>query len=175
MEEIYNDKEYLSIVEDILNNDNFLKIRNSEHHGLSRLDHSLRVSYYSYLMAKRLKLNYVETARAGLLHDFFTNEELTEKEYKKYALIHHKKALANANKYFTLTKREKNIIISHMFPLTLFRVPRYMEAWVIGFTDKKIAIYEYKMTKSVVLKSKAYNMVSYAFLFMIFCCRFNSL
>ncbi len=175
MKDIYCNKEYMSIIEDILNNSEFMKITNSCHHGLSRLDHCLRVSYYSYLWAKKLKLNYVEAARAGLLHDFFTNDELTDKEKSILALIHHKKALANASKYFELTKREKNIIFTHMFPLTPFCIPRYLEAYLVSIVDKKVALYEYKLTKPVVIRNKFYNMLSYTFLFMIFCCRFNNL
>ena len=41
------DKEYKSIVEDILENKNFMKINDCRHHGITRLEHSLRVSYFS--------------------------------------------------------------------------------------------------------------------------------
>ena len=57
MKKIYNDNEYLNIVDDILYNKEFRKIDGSVHHGLSRLDHSLRVSYYSYRLSKILLLN----------------------------------------------------------------------------------------------------------------------
>lgn len=175
MNNIYDDFEYMSLIEDIINNDSFNKIRYSVHHGLSRLDHSLRVSYYSYVIAKKLGYNYVEVARAGLLHDFFTNEELSDKERKVYAFIHHKKALNNASKYYKLSKLEKNIIISHMFPLILFHLPRFKESWLVSAVDKMVALYEYKLTKSVAIKRKCYNMASYMILFMMFCSRFNIL
>ena len=71
LDNIFNDRGYLFIVEDILNNQYFTEIKRCKHHGMNRLDHSLRVSYYSYLLAKKLGLNAVEIARGGLLHDLF--------------------------------------------------------------------------------------------------------
>ena len=70
----YLDGEYNQIVYDILNNEEFKKLKNIEHHGMTRYDHSLRVSYYSYVLAKKIGLDYVLVSRAGLLHDFFFND-----------------------------------------------------------------------------------------------------
>ena len=47
------------------------RLYNIEHHGISRMEHSIKISYYSYLIAKKLKMDYVSVARGGLLHDFF--------------------------------------------------------------------------------------------------------
>ena len=69
------DLQYMSIVNNILNNEEFLKIKKIEHHGISRYDHSLKVSYYSYKIAKILHLDYEQTAIGGLLHDFFLSPE----------------------------------------------------------------------------------------------------
>ena len=68
--EIY-DKEFKYIIKDILSNDEFLKTKQKVHHGITRYDHLMRVSYYSFLVSKFLRLNYKETTRAALLHDFF--------------------------------------------------------------------------------------------------------
>ena len=65
------DSKYLMIVDDILKNKEFMKMNEVKHHDSNRLDHSLKVSFYSYKIAKRLHLNYVDVARGGLLHDFF--------------------------------------------------------------------------------------------------------
>ena len=56
LENIFNDIDYINIVSNILKDDDFNKIKNCRHHGLTRYDHSLRVSYYSYLVTKKLKL-----------------------------------------------------------------------------------------------------------------------
>ena len=74
------DKAYNYIINNIINNKDFLKIDSCRHHGITRLEHSLRVSYYSYKVSKFLKLDARQTARAGLLHDFFIDEQLNKKE-----------------------------------------------------------------------------------------------
>ncbi len=140
---IYNDYEYINIVNDILNNKKFMQIDNERHHGLSRLDHSLRVSYYSYKIAKKLKLNYVETARAGLLHDFFAMNDMSIKKRSFSMFFHPYYALDNANREFTLTDREKDIIINHMFPTLPHKIPKYLESWLVSIVDKQIATYEF--------------------------------
>ena len=66
MNNTYNDFEYLNIIKSIINNNEYKEIGNCLHHGTSRLKHSLRVSYYSYKVAKLLNLDYKETAIGGL-------------------------------------------------------------------------------------------------------------
>ena len=46
------DQEYLQIIDNIMSNKEFRKIDNIKHHNTTRLDHSLKVSYYSYKIAK---------------------------------------------------------------------------------------------------------------------------
>lgn len=159
MENIYNDSEFINIVSNIMKNKKFLNTKNCRHHGITRFEHSLRVSYYSYLVTKILKLNYIETARGGLLHDFFITDELEGKDKKLRAIIHPYKALSNSEKYFNLTEREKDIIINHMFPTLPHKIPKYLESWIVSFVDKFVAIYEfgYSYQKTLLFKfSKAY-------------------
>ncbi len=142
MKNLY-DSDYISIVEDILKNKEFNKIKYIEHHGITRFDHSVRVSYYSYLLAKNLNYNYLEVARAGLLHDFFvSNEKRSFKEKFISTFVHPKEALENSTKYFNLTNREKNIIQSHMFPFYK-TIPIYKESWLVSLVDKVVGGYEF--------------------------------
>ena len=157
MEKIYNDNNYLNIVNDILYNKEFRKIAESIHHGQSRLDHSLRVSYYSYLICKLLKLDYTKTARAGLLHDFFVTSDLSKKEQKISAFIHPKKALENATNNFNLSELEKDIIVAHMFPLVPNKIPKFLESWIVSGVDKVIATYEFSYSYGWKAMSKLPN------------------
>ena len=68
------DQEYLQIIDNIMSNKEFRKIDNIKHHNTTRLDHSLKVSYYSYKIAKTLKLDYKDVAVGGLLHDFYIDK-----------------------------------------------------------------------------------------------------
>lgn len=143
MDNYYNNYEYINIVSDILEDNKFLAIKECKHHGINRLEHSIRVSYYSYLIAKKLKLNYIDTARGGLLHDFFTKEDLEPKKQKLSMVFHPYNALENATNNFNLSDLEKDIIINHMFPTLPHKVPKYMESWLVSFVDKVVAIYEF--------------------------------
>lgn len=142
MESCYDNFEYIYLVSDILENDKFLAIKNCKHHGIDRLEHSMRVSYYSYLVAKKLRLNYKDTARGGLLHDFFVREDLEPKKQKFCFAVHPYRSLENACSNFDLSDLEKDIIINHMFPTLPHKIPKYIESWLVCLVDKGIAIYE---------------------------------
>lgn len=136
------DSNYNKIIENILENKAFNKLKSIEHHGISRYEHSLKVSYYSYKIAKALHLDYYETARGGLLHDFFiSKEDRTTKERFLSTFTHPKKALETAKKHFDLSRKEEDMIKSHMFPINL-SVPKYLESWIISGVDKVIAVNE---------------------------------
>ncbi len=144
---MYN--EYDILIKDILNNKEFIKIENMPHHGTDRLTHSKRVSYYSYIICKILRLDYVAAARAGLLHDFFMNEKDMKKRTSITSLFtHSKKALKNSSKIVYLSPKEKNIIVSHMFPLGI-HLPVYMESWIVSTVDKVVGTYEFLEKLSV--------------------------
>ena len=138
---MYN--EYDILIKDILNNKEFIKIEDMPHHGTTRLIHSKRVSYYSYIICKILRLDYVAAARAGLLHDFFMNENNMKKRTSVTSLFtHSKKALKNSSKIVYLNPKEKNIIVSHMFPLGV-HLPTYLESWIVQGVDKVVGTYEF--------------------------------
>ena len=143
MKKYYEDKKYLDIVDNILNNEKFLKLENIKHHGINRLNHSIRVSYNSYRITKLLKLNYKSSARAGLLHDFFLedNSKLNKKEKLKVLFKHPKYAYDKSNELFEISNLEKDIITTHMFPIGK-NVPKYAESWIVDIVDDIASIYE---------------------------------
>ena len=135
---IRKDKEYKKIVKDIFRNVEFKKLYNIEHHGISRMEHSIKISYYSYKIAKKLGMNYISVARGGLLHDFFLDGD--ERDCKKKFLdtfIHPKKALDTTINNFNVNEIEKDIIVSHMFPIYL-KIPKYKESILVNLVDKFI-------------------------------------
>ncbi len=143
MKKYYEDREYLNKVCDILENDEFQKMEHIMHHEGNRFEHSVRVSYHSYQLAKLFRLDTNKVARAALLHDFFLedNQNATKKE-KAYTLIYHPEyALENAKKYFELSSLEEDIIVSHMFPIGK-HVPKYFESWLVDIVDDFASIYE---------------------------------
>ncbi|MBQ9011394.1 MAG: HD domain-containing protein [Bacilli bacterium] len=139
------DSNYAKIVENIMKNEEFNKLKLIEHHGISRFDHSVRVSYYSYKIAKMMHLDYEQTARGGLLHDFFlSHDNRSVKEKFVSTFIHPAKALETARKNFTLTRKEEDMIRSHMFPINI-SVPKYLESWIVSGVDKVVAVKEFSL------------------------------
>ncbi len=141
------EKEFYEIIKDIHEHDEVLKLKLHYHHNSSIYEHAMDVSYFSYKVCKFLKLDYQSAARGGLLHDFFLydwrNHDVPDLPEEKYHGIEHPKiALANASKYFVLNDIEKDIIIKHMWPLTLVP-PKYKESFIVSFADKYFASKEF--------------------------------
>ncbi|MGD9560097.1 MAG: HD family phosphohydrolase, partial [Oscillospiraceae bacterium] len=83
-------------------------------------------------------LDYRAAARAGLLHDLFLydwHQHPSVTGARFHGFSHPAEALKNAEKAFALNDMEKEIILKHMWPLTL-NPPRYKEAFVVLYHDK---------------------------------------
>ncbi len=134
------EKEYKDCISELINHEMVESMKNFIQHGdINCLEHSIYVSYISFLVCRQLKLDYLSAARGGLLHDFFLYDWHTEKPYKGlHGFNHSFIALQNANKYFKLNEREKDIIQKHMWPLTI-SLPRYKETVVVLLADKYCA------------------------------------
>jgi len=137
MREVFFDNEdYASCVSDLISHDMVWSMGNyTQHVDISCLEHSFYVSYISYIVCKRLKLDYISAARGGLLHDFFLYDWHGTGLKGMHGLKHPRIALCNANKYFDLNDIEKDIIRKHMWPLTIMP-PAHIEAFVVILIDK---------------------------------------
>jgi uncharacterized protein len=138
-------KEYAS---DILNSENFKSSKNNiQHSDVSVKKHSMKVAMTSMWINRKLgsKCNEKELARGALLHDFFLYDWHAPEHCglkNLHGFKHPAIALKNADKEFTLTDKEKNIISSHMWPLTLRHMPKCREAGVVTAADKWISTIE---------------------------------
>lgn len=137
------DEQYCEIVNDLLENSNVQKLQYFVHHHYNnRLDHSLEVSYISYLIAKKLNLDYVSVARAGLLHDLFLLEvdEVEALGLGSHYDVHPRLALENARNITSVNKIEEDIILKHMFLVSRSSAPKYKESWIVTMVDKYAAL-----------------------------------
>lgn len=160
------DTEYVALVEDLLAMPEVQKLANyTQHHHSNRLDHSISVSYNSYVIAKKHGLNTRATARAGLLHDLFYYDWRTTKfNLGSHAFIHPRVALRNAEKLTELTPMEKDIILKHMWGATS-AMPKYRESFIVSLVDDYQAIDEFflplqmrvKRFRKVSLKERILN------------------
>lgn len=141
-------EDYLCIVEDILAHDEFRKLNEFTQHGeTSVLEHSLKVSFLVFLIGhKKRKIDVVSLTRGALLHDFFLYDwhEKKSKSGRKgfHGFTHPKTALINAEKYFSLNPIEKDMIRTHMWPLTLLHFPKYRESRLLCRVDKIVSLKE---------------------------------
>lgn len=163
------DTEFEEIIKDIVSNETVLKMQNfRQHYDTNCFEHCKNVAYYSYLICKKYGLDYRAVARAGMLHDLFLYDWRIKQPNRKglHGFRHPKIALKNATKLFDLNKKEQDIIIKHMWPLTII-LPKYKESYIIGFVDKYCAIKEsIDACKNNMTLKKIYR---YAYLFLGIC------
>lgn len=130
-----------------------------QHGSTTRYLHSVAVAYYSFRLAHILKMDNSlgELIRASLVHDYFLyNSKTADPANKGHVLNHPKAALERAEKDFQLTERERDIIESHMFPISK-TMPKHKEAYIVALIDKLCAIYEFFNRKN------PYPVVNYLF------------
>lgn len=135
--------EYMECVRDLIDHEIVKSMKNFiQHSNIDCLEHSMTVSYMSYEACKRLGLDYRSAARGGLLHDLFLYDwHTTRTKEGLHGFTHPYTALYNARKYYELNSIEEDIIVKHMWPLTL-RLPRYKESVVVSMVDKYCSMAE---------------------------------
>lgn len=144
-EDFYTDKDYIRCIADIFMSPVFQSMENYVQHGETTCrSHCIQVSYFSYNLARWLGVDYVACARAGLLHDLFLYDwhchaKLTGEHF--HGFTHPRTALMNAQQHFELSALEKDIILRHMWPLTVIP-PKSAEGFIVSFADKYCSIAE---------------------------------
>ena len=138
-----NWREYYNIVEDLMHTDSVRSMQQFRHHYcVTCYEHSVFVSYISFRLARRLGIDYTSAARGALLHDLFLYDSADKDNIDgMQCFFHPQAALINAVKLYELSDKEKNIILSHMWPLALI-MPNSKEAVVVNIADKYCAILE---------------------------------
>lgn len=133
------DRQYMEYTTDILEHEIFQSMDGYIQHGRTTCKtHCIQVSYLSYGICQKAGLDAKAAARAGLLHDLFlydwhTYGKQTGKRF--HGLTHPRTALNNANRFFALTDKEKNMILRHMWPLTPIP-PASIEGLILVYADK---------------------------------------
>ena len=162
-------KEFYNITNELLSNPIVEQMKNyRQHYETSCYDHCVEVAFWSYLFCKKHNLDYMSMARAGLLHDLFLYDWRHSSKSLNgwHAFVHPKIALKNALSICNLNEKERDIIISHMWPVTLFHLPKYKESYIITVTDKLSALKScYDYYKSHILSKK---FIRYAYIFFAF-------
>ena len=165
---LINNIEFENIIKEIEENPTVQQMKNYvQHFDTDCYTHCKNVAYYSYLICKKYKLDYISVARAAMLHDLFLynwRKKVSNAEVKGlHAFTHPKIALINANKLFNLNDKEQDIILKHMWPVTI-KLPKYKESYIVTLVDKFCAMQEtYNYLKS---KKKLKLVYNYTYIFL---------
>ena len=163
---VNEENEFLEIVKDIIENSTVQQMKNyRQHYETSCFDHCYMVAYYCYLICKKYNLDYVSATRAAMLHDLFLYDWRVRQPDRKgfHAFTHGKLACKNASELFSLNAKEKDMIITHMWPVTL-KIPSSLEGLILTFVDKYCATSEtFKVCKTKLFMKKSFR---YAYVFL---------
>lgn len=126
------------------------------HRGVSTYEHCVSVAYVALMRARKSshpeKIDERSLVRGALLHDFFLYDWHTHVSWHRlHGYRHPRFAYNNACFYLhsKLNRKERDIIIHHMFPLTIIP-PLSKEAWIVTFADKTCADFEHRYQKTIV-------------------------
>lgn len=89
-------------------------------------------------LLQKTSYGLAQRRRGGLLHDLFLydwHDHFKETGSRFHGFTHPKSAFKNADQFFHLNKVEKDIILKHMWPLTIIP-PKYKESVVVCMMDK---------------------------------------
>lgn len=98
-----------------------------------------------YAIKKHLDLDFHSLIRGAFLHDLFFYNWRVDKKSRRHHLTHHPLiALENAKKEFPdLNPIEEDIIRNHMWPITITKYPKSLEAKIVSIMDKKVTWMEF--------------------------------
>ena len=115
-----------------------------QHGDCSVFEHCANVAYVSCMLFHQMHVqaDWDELIRASLLHDYFLYDWHNKATcHPAHPVYHPTLAMKNADKDYGLTEKEKDIILHHMFPLTVLP-PKSKEAWIVCLADKLCALTE---------------------------------
>lgn len=148
---MYDYDYFQNIVHQVTSKDCYQQMKKYIHHGnVTCFEHCYNVALYSYIFAikHKCKVDMESLIRGALLHDYFLYDwHITKGRKRLHGYRHPKIAYKNAIKDYKINKVEKDIIIKHMWPLTL-SLPRYKETFIVLYADKMVAVQErYSLVK----------------------------
>lgn len=115
-----------------------------QHGTVSVFEHSVNVACLCLWIALLMKctVDYAALVKGALLHDYFLYDwHLPDASHRLHGFTHPSCAAKNAERDFGLSAVERDMIRTHMFPLTPIP-PRYTESRILCMADKIAAAQE---------------------------------
>ena len=130
------EREFVALTKELLDSDQVRMMGRWKHHGqVTTLDHSLFVAFSTYRVARALRLDVRSAVRGALLHDLYLYDSRDRTAHPGNQCFDHPRfAARNAAALTPLTPKERNIILSHMWPAG-GPLPRSVEAWTVDLVD----------------------------------------
>ena len=116
-----------------------------QHGVISTYEHVERVTRVCFLVNRRWHLGANEFAliQGAYMHDFYLYDwHENDKSHRLHGYHHPKRSCENASIYFQVEEDVRQMILTHMWPLTITRVPRSKEAWILCLADKYVSLAE---------------------------------
>ncbi len=145
-----NEPEFFSYIGDLYFTDEIQGLkRYPQHADINRLQHITSVTYLSYRLAKKKGLDVRSVCRGAILHDlFYYDWHDPDWSHRPHGYRHPGFALKNARILTDngLSAKEENIILRHMWPLTVVP-PGSREGLLVSCCDKYCATTELLIAK----------------------------
>lgn len=131
-----------------------------QHGNTTIMRHCRNVAFLSFTFAKflerkfNIKFDYETLIIGAYLHDLFMYDwHEKSNTHRLHGFSHPKTASKNARELCHISLKEQSIIESHMWPLTITKVPRSREAILVCIFDKYSAIIETFRDRFKILKN----------------------
>ncbi len=115
----------LTLVDDLIDHPKIIEMRDHLHHGISKYDHIIRVTRFSYRIALWLNADVRVCTRAGMLHDINS---------RYGTLANHGEVAARWAAAQGEDPAVCEAIVSHMYPFA--PAPTSREGWILTVADK---------------------------------------
>ena len=136
--DIKEKEDFLALLGRLAEDPRTLEMKKYIQHGkVTTYYHCLKVAATAFRYNRRFGLNgnEEEIVRAAFLHDYYLYDWHCHDGHL-HGYRHPFVAARNARRDFDISDREKEIIETHMWPLTLTHVPPTKEAWIVSLADK---------------------------------------
>ena len=116
-----------------------------QHGAITTYDHVECVTQMCFLVNRRWHLGANERAlvMGAFMHDFYLYDwHENDRSHRLHGYHHPDTSCENAVTYFQVGELVQHMIRTHMWPLTITKLPRSREAWILCLVDKYISTKE---------------------------------